>query len=805
MRLLLVFLLISIVTILPINREALAGGGMYWDCNTADFGRNCFAYKSMNLFFNDSFIPKKEVREKFTREKISVVWSLLSRANKYSGAIDNTDSQAWLKSATREKEKIKRIKKRYYLYLKKNKYLKKISGSIKFRLNGNWCLERFDQVLNFSEAVMKENPGNENAKRIGAARFLVNGERRNWCSMPINRASPKFHTVPSDVQRLLSKLLLEVKERSVENAKKLRPWILYMQGAKYFNSGDLKMAYNSFQKVIATSKKRKSFQKWPFETSYYMKLRIKFHLIRRAGHVRKYDAEGKFIKDQNLSNVIREWRKGLVNFRNQFPSSHYLPHAEQMSIGLYYHAGDEKKYLELHLNEVTRLLGQVEKDEFDGGPHVWAFINRVSFLLDNESALLLSFIRRNHHPKIKIMYALANGIDAKSEQYLCSESIDPTRDFSNRMLFDICQNYKYGSYPNLSDYQHTGLEIEMTYLAFLTALEKNDFKGAKSFLKIIKGNLEERNRNYLTIAIGRWFMKSLDSGRVTYYFENGLSQIVKKESSPLIRLIRAYQLEVFSRDFANPKDFMLLLESAESELDRFALLFPHFSQALLYNDRETAIVLAEKVSFEKLLRNKILGHSNYYLEAIKAVKDVYHELRHNSKSSKSDFLIGSFLHLQGIFPSCSEKPPSPLAAENGRQSCGYMRFAPSSGEAVFVTKKLIEPGLNPIDLFRRVVSKTLFSSYPLEKLEIATLNRLIYCLKGKRIESCVRGATVKKSEVKSWFRRINFKEKRQKYWFFPYGDVVSNIFSAPYYCFRCRKPYEGLQSDYYVIKRDWRK
>ena len=96
-------------------------------------------------------------------------------------------------------------------------------------------------------------------------------------------------------------------------------------------------------------------------------------------------------------------------------------------------------------------------------------------------------------------------------------------------------------------------------------------------------------------------------------------------------------------------------------------------------------------------------------------------------------------------------------------------------------------------------------SVEVSDLEIKILNRLIYCFKGsQRRFSCTRKDSVQKTEVRSWFSRLNKGEKRQKYWYF--DEIYFEPDAWPnYYNSLVGEPVLrgfGPSESYYLVERD---
>lgn len=753
-----VFLTALVATIL-LDNEASAGGGNYANCNTVNFGPACFA--TYNNYHLRIWNPDGSRPDLTDRQK-SDLWKTL--LNIHAGVSKNTAYQSW--SYKIDRDDVFRDFKRV---VDSNPFLGKILQNWQ-PVETEFCLKKYSAALKYIRAILAQEGITENTQRLSASRFLLS-EPSGYC---LNKGNPE-----SNYDRISQAALAEQIEEILgpdpstyeDRFTDLSGWLNYLGAALryhdrsyFFNpteSGNLILA---FEKIAEENK-----QGWIGEAAYFTSLQLRFEII-----------QGELEQDPFYDLPL--WRQKYEEFLSRYPRSDYKLTLQEYASGLDFYDGNRGRHfrhqVDLINSGLSKLINQVPISRYESEA-LLAFPR----YLDNRT---LSEIKTTDHPVIWDFSILVAGSGVEKTIGLCSSG-RPGGSIGN----EVCEQVRMEE-EILTPALELALEAKIARIQYLTI--SREYSEAFGLL----GSLSEDNEAAVILALGHMFSSADLSNNLDAYIQALITFAADRHDEELLQLLVNYQLATYSEFLMSVEGLQRLLASSLPPKMLFAVLMPQIEQAILYGEYNEALTLfgALGVPSEKAdkddINNGMASRQESLIHAINALRQ---------DGPAQNYAVGSHIYLFGVIPSCLARAPMPLNP-HGINACGFMSL--DGSKVKLVEKARSDLGQIPLRLFRSAQEKLSGSQLPSD-LEIKILNRLIYCFKGsQRRFSCTRKDSVQKTEVRSWFSRLNKGEKRQKYWYF--DEIYFEPDAWPnYYNSLVGEPVLrgfGPSESYYLVERD---
>ena len=751
--------LTALVAIILQHNQAGAGGANYANCNTVNFGPACFAtYNNHHLRI---WNPDGS-RPNFTDRQKSDLWETL--LNIHVGGSSNTADQSWSHKIDRND-----VFHDFKFIVDSNPFLRKILQDWQ-PVETEFCLKKHSAALDYIRAILAQEGITENTQRLSASRFLLS-EPSGYC---LNKGNPKSNydriseaTLAEQVVEILGPDPSTYADRFAD----LSSWLNYLGAALryhdrsyFFNpteSGDLIL---EFEKIA-----KENNQGWIGEAAYFTSLQLRFEFI-----------QGELNQDPFYDLPL--WRQKYEEFLLLYPRSGYKLTLQEYASGLDFYDGKKERHfrhqVDLINSGLSKLLNQEPISKFESEA-----LSAFPRYLDDRT---FSEIKTTDHPLIWDFSILIAGPDVEKTISLCSSERS-----GGSIGNEVCEQVRVGE-EILTPATELSPEAKIARIQHLTM--SREYSEALGLLD----GLGKDNEAAVILALGHMFSSANLSNDLDAYIQALITFAADRRDEELLEFLVNYQLATYSEFLMSVEGLQRLLASSLPPKMLFAVLMPHIEQAILYGEYNEALILfgalgvpSEKADNE-YINNGMASRQKSLLHAINAL---------GQDGPTRDYAVGSFIYLFGVIPSCLARAPMPLKTHE-INTCGFMSL---DGSKVKIVKKArSDLGQIPLRLFRSAQEKLSRSQLP-EDLEIKILNRLIYCFKGsQRRFSCTRKDLVDKTEVRSWFSRLNKGEKRQKYWYFDeiyfepdaWPNYYNSLVGEP--VFRGFGPSES----YYLVERD---
>ncbi len=751
--------LTALVAILLQYNEAGAGGGNYANCNTVNFGPACFAtYNNhhLRIWDPDGSRPNLNGRQK------SDLWETL--LNIHVGDSRNAADQSWSIKIDRND-----VFHDFERIVDSNPFLRKILQDWR-PVETEFCLKKHNAALDYIRAILAQEGITENTQRLSASRFLLS-EPSGYCLNKINPESNYDRISEAALAEQIAEILGPDPSTYTNRFADLSGWLKYLEAALryhdrsyFFNptvSGDLIL---EFEKIA-----KENNQGWIGEAAYFTSLQLRFEFI-----------QGKL--DQDPFYDLPLWRQKYEEFLSLYPRSEYKLTLQEYASGLDFYDGKRERHFRHQVDLIniglSKLLNQEPISRFESEA-LLAFPR----YLDNDTS---SEIKTTDHPLIWDFSILIAGPGVEKTIGLCSSGRS-----SGPIGNEVCEQVRMGEEVSTPALELTP-EAKIARIQHLTI--SRDYSEAFGLL----GGLGKDNEAAMILALGHMFSSADLSNTLDAYIQSLVTFAADRHDEELLQLLVNYQLATYSKFLMSIEGLQRLLASSLPPKMLFAVLMPQIEQAILYGEYSEALALfgALGASSEKSHKNDI---NNRMASRQKSLIHTVNALQKDSPAQ--NYAVGSHIYLFGVIPSCLARPPMPLKPRE-INACGFMSL--DGSKVKLVKKARSDLGQIPLRLFRSAQEKLSGSQLPSD-LEIKILNRLIYCFKGsQRRFSCTRKDLVEKTEVRSWFSRINKGETRQKYWYF--DEIYFEPHAWPnYYHSLVGEPIPlgfGPSESYYLFQRD---
>ena len=752
--------LTALVAIILLNDEAGAGGGNYANCNTVNFGPACFAtYNNHHLRIWDPDGSRPDL----TGRQKSDLWETL--LNIHLGDSRNTANQSWSRKIDRNDvfHDFKRI-------VDSNSFLRKILQDWQ-PVESEFCLKKHSAALDYIRAIVDQEGITENTQRLSASRFLLS-EPSGYC---LNKGNPEsnYDRIPQEaLAEQIAEILGPDPSTYADRFADLSGWLNYLGAAlryhdrSYFlnptETGDLILA---FEKIA-----KENNQGWIGEAAYFTSLQLRFEII-----------QGELKQDPFYDLPL--WRRKYEEFLSFYPRSDYKITLQEYASGLDFYDGKKERHfrhqVDLINSGLSKLLNQGPISKFESE----ALLAFPRYL----DVRTLSEVKTTDHPLIWDFSILIAGPDVEKTIGLCSSGRA-----DGAIGNEVCEQVRIGE-EIITPALELAPEAKIARIQHLTI--SREYGKALGLLD----SLGRDDEVAVILALGHMFSSADLSNDLDAYIQALITFAAERHDDEILQLLVNYQLATYSEFLMSVDGMRRLLSSPLSPKMRFAVLMPQIEQAILYGEYNEALALfgALGVPFEKADKDKIndgmASRRKSLFQAINAL---------GQDGPARNYAVGSHIYLFGVIPSCLARAPMPLKPRE-TNACGFMSL--DGSEVKLVEKARSDLGQIPVRLFRSAQEKLSGSELPSD-LEIKILNRLIYCFKGsQRRFSCTRKDLVEKTEVRSWFSRLNKGEKRQKYWYF--DEIYFEPDAWPnYYNSLVGEPVSrgfGPSESYYLIQRDY--